>query len=56
MIRRRGHGVRTLHVRAARRLLVRPKLKRGTYLAWAQARDAGRHRTARSKRVRFRVS
>jgi Right handed beta helix region len=56
MIQRRGHGVRTLHVRAARRLLVRPKLKRGTYRAWAQVRDARRHRTARSKRVRFRVS
>jgi hypothetical protein len=56
MIQRRGHRVRALRVRATRRLLVRPRLRRGAYRAWAQARDARGRRVARSKRVRFRVS
>jgi hypothetical protein len=56
MIQRRGDRVRALRVRATRRLLVRPRLSRGAYRAWAQARDVRGHRIARSKRVRFRVS
>ena len=37
VIRRHGRGrVRTLHVRAKRRVLVRPLLRRGSYRAWAQ--------------------
>jgi Right handed beta helix region len=57
IIRRHGRGrVRTLRVRAKRRVLVRPHLRRGSYRAWVQVRDTSRDRIARSKRVRFRVS
>jgi hypothetical protein len=57
MIRRQGRGrVRTLRVRAKRRVLVKPRLRPGSYRAWAQVHDTSRDRTARSKRVRFRVS
>jgi hypothetical protein len=57
MIRRHGRArVRMLRVRAKRRLLVRPRLRPGSYRAWARVHDTARDRTARSKRVRFRVS
>jgi hypothetical protein len=57
MIRRHGRGrVRTLRVRATRRVVVQPRLRPGSYRAWAQVRDSSRDRTVRSKRVRFRVS
>jgi hypothetical protein len=57
IIRRQGRGrVRTLRVRAKRRVLVRPRLRPGSYRAWAQVHDTSRDRTARSKRIRFRVS
>jgi hypothetical protein len=57
VIRRHGRGrVRTLRVRAKRRVLVRPRLRPGSYRAWAQVHDTSRDRTARSKRVRFEVS
>jgi hypothetical protein len=57
MIRRQGRGrVRTLRVRAKRRVLVRPRLRPGSYRAWARVHDTARDRTAHSRRVRFRVS
>jgi hypothetical protein len=57
IIRRHGQGrVRTLRVRAKRRVLVKPRLRPGSYRAWAQVHDTSRDRTARSKRVRFHVS
>ncbi len=57
VIRRHGRGrVRTLRVRAKRRVLVKPHLRPGAYRAWAQVHDTSRDRMARSKRVRFRVS
>ncbi len=57
VIRRPGRGrVRTLRVRAKRRVLVRPRLRPGSYRAWAKVHDSSSDRTARSKRVRFKVS
>jgi Right handed beta helix region len=57
MIRRHGRArVRTLRVRAKRRVFVRPHLRPGSYRAWAQVHDTARDRTAHSRRVRFRVS
>jgi hypothetical protein len=56
-IKRRGRPrVETLRVRGHRRLVVRTRLMPGAYTAWARVHDASRDRTARSKRLRFRVS
>jgi hypothetical protein len=56
IIRRHGRArVRTLRVRAKRRVLVKPRLRPGSYRAWVQVHDTARDRTVRSKRVRFRV-
>ena len=57
VIRRHGRGrVRTLRVRAKRRVLVRPRLRPGSYRAWGQGARHSSDRTARSKRGRFHVS
>jgi hypothetical protein len=47
--------VRQVRVRGKTRFSVTQRLRPGRYRAWAKVRAPGRHRTAHSKRVRFRA-
>ena len=47
--------VRLVRVHGKARFSVTQRLRPGRYRAWAKVRASGRHRTARSKRVRFRA-